>query len=84
VTRGESDDDTRGTRQRSDEVGGRDLRQRQRVVIRDSLVEALAEGREACAQAAEAAVRSFGGDPINLKTLAAHVVAAIRARSKSG
>ena len=61
-----------------------DLRPRLWTAIRDSFLEALAEEREACAQAAEAAVRGFGGDPTNLKTVAAHVVTAIRARSKSG
>ena len=61
-----------------------DLRPRRWTAIRDSFLEALAEEREACAQAAEAAVRSFGGDPTNLKSVAAHVAATIRARSKSG
>jgi hypothetical protein len=61
-----------------------DLRPRQWTAIRDSILEALAKEREACAQAAEAAVRSFGRDPTDLETVAAHVVAAIRGRSKSG
>jgi len=61
-----------------------DLRPRQWTAIREGFLEALAEERDACAEAAEAAVRSFRGDPTNLETVAAHVVAAIRARSKSG
>jgi hypothetical protein len=60
-----------------------DLRPRQWAAIRDSIVEALAEEREACAQAAAAAVRSFGGNATNLESMAAHVAESIRARSKS-
>jgi hypothetical protein len=60
-----------------------DLRPRQWTAIRDSLLDALAEEREACAEEALAAVRRFRGDPAQLESLAAHVADAIRARGKS-
>lgn len=54
-----------------------DLRPRQWTVIRDALLEVIAEEREACARAAEAAVAAYAGAPPDL---AAHVATAIRAR----
>jgi len=60
-----------------------DLRPRQWTAIRDSLLEALAEEREACAEEALVAVKCFRGDPTQTESLAAHVAEAIRARGKS-
>lgn len=59
-----------------------DLRPRQWTAIRDSIAEALAEEREACARAAEGAAAGFQGDSSDLKVLAAHIAAAIRARGR--
>jgi hypothetical protein len=61
-----------------------DLRPRQWTAIRDSILEALAEEREACAETAQAAVRRFRGNSTELDSLAAHVAEAIRTRGKSG
>ncbi len=60
-----------------------DLRSRQWTAIRDSFVEALAEEREGCAQAAQAAIRSFPGEQIDVERVAARVLEAIRARNGS-
>ena len=60
-----------------------DLRPRQWTAIRDSILEALAEEREACAETAQGAVRHFRGNSTELESLAAHVAEAIRTRSKS-
>jgi hypothetical protein len=60
-----------------------DLRPRQWTAIRDSLMEALAEEREACAEEVLVAVNSFREDPAQIERLAAHVAEAIRARGKS-
>jgi hypothetical protein len=57
-----------------------DLRPRQWGLIRDSIVEAIAEEREACALAAEGAAASYPGSPGDLKTLCAFIAAAIRSR----
>ncbi len=61
-----------------------DLRPRQWAAIRDSIVEALTEEREACAHAAQSAVRSFRGDTADLESVAAHIAESIRARGTSG
>jgi hypothetical protein len=60
-----------------------DLRPRQWTAIRDSLLEAVAEEREACAEEALIAVRTFRGDPTQLDGLATTVAEAIRGRGKS-
>ena len=60
-----------------------DLRPRQWVAIRDSILEAPGEEREACAEAAKAAVRSFRGDATRLDEVSRHVAEAIQARGKS-
>lgn len=60
-----------------------DLRPRQWTAIRDSFHEALREEREACAEAAQAAVMSLHGDATRLEVVAKHVAEAIRARGKS-
>ncbi len=61
-----------------------DLRPRQWAAIRDSIVEALAEEREACARVAEEVAAAFGDPPSDAKALAAHIAAAIRARDTNG
>jgi hypothetical protein len=60
-----------------------DLRPRQWTAIRDSIREALDEERAACAEAAQTAIRSFGGDAAHLEKLAVRVAEAIRTRGKS-
>jgi hypothetical protein len=57
-----------------------DLRPRQWAVIRDSIVEALGEEREGCAQIAEAAAARYTGSPGDLDAIGAFVAAAIRKR----
>lgn len=57
-----------------------DLRPRQWVVIRDSIVEALGEEREACARTAEDAAARYTGSPGDLRAIGAFVAAAIRNR----
>jgi len=57
-----------------------DLRPRQWVVIRDSIVEALAEEREACARTATEAAARYAGSPGDLRAIGAYVAAAIRNR----
>jgi len=56
-----------------------DLRPRQWVVIRDSIVEAIAEEREACARAAEEAAAGYSGSAGDLKAVSAYIASAIRA-----
>lgn len=56
-----------------------DLRPRQWGLIRDSIVEAIAEEREACARAAEGAAGTYRGSAADLKAICAHIAAAIRA-----
>jgi hypothetical protein len=58
-----------------------DLRPRQWVVIRDSIVEALDEEREACARTAEEAVSRYAGIPGDIRAIGAFVAAAIRNRN---
>jgi hypothetical protein len=60
-----------------------DLRPRQWTAIRDSIVEALAEEREACARTAEETAAAYDSPPSD-KALAAHIAAAIRARDTTG
>ncbi len=61
-----------------------DLRPRQWAAIRNSIVDALAEEREACARTAEEAAAAYGGPPSDPKALAALIAAAIRARDTNG
>ena len=58
-----------------------DLRPRQWAVIRDSLVEALGEEREACARTAEQAAARYAGSPGDLRAIGVFVAAAIRNRA---
>jgi hypothetical protein len=57
-----------------------DLRPRQWLLIRDSIVEAIAAEREACARAAEEAAGRYQGSPGDPKGICALVAAAIRSR----
>ena len=57
-----------------------DLRPRQWVVIRDSILEAIGEEREACARMAEEAASRYAGSPGNPKAIGTFVAAAIRNR----
>ncbi len=61
-----------------------DLRPRQWAAIRNSIVEALAVEREACARAAEEAAAAFTGPPSDPRAIAARIAAAIRARGTNG
>ena len=58
-----------------------DLRPRQWVVIRDSIVDAVGEEREACARTAEEATARYAGNPGDLRAMGKFVAAAIRART---
>jgi hypothetical protein len=58
-----------------------DLRPRQWGLIRDSIVEAIAEERDACARAAEEAAAAYTGSPGDLEAVGAFIAAAIRARA---
>jgi hypothetical protein len=57
-----------------------DLRPRQWGLIRDSIVEAIAEEREACARAAEEAATSYSRNAGDTRALCAFIAAAIRNR----
>jgi len=57
-----------------------DLRQRHWMQIRDSVVEALAEEREACARVAEETAAGWDASRGDAAALAAAIVSAIRRR----
>lgn len=58
-----------------------DLRPRQWVVIRESIVEAIGDEREACARVAEEAAARYPGSPGDLAAVCAFIAAAIRTRA---
>jgi hypothetical protein len=57
-----------------------DLRPRQWGLIRDSIVEAIAQEREACARIAEEGAATYPGGPGDIKALGAFIASAIRNR----